>query len=274
MNENQMNTPNEKESTIAIGDILLSISGKWWLILLVAVIFGSIAKVYVDSTYVDVYRSYGSIYVVEKRQEGFEVSGIGYAEAMMQDYIYRISTEENMRNAVKRLPDEIRAVYADTDITEEALESYIERVTAGMTWSSLRAATTITNPEDTHYLYISVVSTDPRLSYAAAKAILGASYSSLSNFFGVEDVGIDEQPRLPVAPASSKSYQRAYLAALVGAALVIGILVLLYLRDDKINTAEDIEKYLGLTVLALIPEGDMTGSGRDGAGGKKRRRRS
>lgn len=271
MNENQLNDVNEKENTVAIWDILLSISGKWWLILLVAIVFGSIATVYVDSTYVDVYRSYGSIYLVSKNEAIFEISDINYAGTMMEDYIYRISTEENMRNAVARLPDEIRAVYTDADISEEELEAYISRVTASMTWSSLREATSISNPEDTHYLYISVVSTDPRLSYAAANAVIGASLESLQNFFGVEEVDMDEQPRLPTGPSSAKSYQRAYLAALIGAALVIGILVILYLRDDKINTAEDVEKYLGLTVLAMIPEGDFAEFENEGEGKKKQR---
>lgn len=247
----------EKENAIAIWDIALSIAGKWWLIVLVAVVFGSIGIVYVDSTYVDRYRSYGSIYLVEKSTDMIETSGVQYAEILMQDYIYRISTEENMRNAVARLPDEIRAVYANTDISEQALEDYISRVSASMTWSSLRDATTITNPEDTHYLYISVLSTDPRLSYAAAKAVLGASLESLSNFFYVEEVNLDEQPRLPVAPSTAKSYQKAILFALVGAVLVIAVLVLLYLRDDKINTSEDVERYLGLTVLAMIPEYEL-----------------
>ncbi len=256
MNENRNHPVDEKENTIAIWDILLSVAGKWWLIVLVAIIFGSIGIVYIDSTYVDIYRSYGSIYLVEKNTNvgGFEQSGIAYTEIIMADYIYRISTEENMRNAVKRLPDEIRAVYADTDISEDVLETYIQRVTASMTWSALKSATTITNPEDTHYLYISVASTDPKLSYAAAMAVIGSSVDSLSNFFGVEEVSIDEQPRMPVGPSSRKTYQKAYLAALIAAAFVIGVLVLLYLRDDKINTAEDVEKYLGVTVLALIPE--------------------
>ena len=262
MNENRKQPMDEQENTIAIWDIVLSIAGKWWLIVLVALVFGSIGIVYVDSTYVDIYSSFGSIYLVEKNQNvgGFEQSGIAYTETIMADYIYRISTEENMRNAVKRLPDEIRAVYADTDISEDVLEQYIERVSASMTWSDLKAATTITNPEDTHYLNISVKSTDPKLSYAAAMAVIGASADSLSNFFGVEQVSIDEQPRLAAAPSSAKSYQKALLAALIGAALVVAVLVLLYLRDDKINTSEDVEKYLGVTVLALIPEYEVGGA--------------
>jgi capsular polysaccharide biosynthesis protein len=154
-------------------------------------------------------------------------------------------------------------------VDEKELEEYIQRVCASINWSYLRSATSIENVENTHYLRVVVESTDPILSYAATNAVLKASLVSLSDFFGVEEVAIDEQPRLSYAPASSKSYTMALLAALIGAALVVGVLVLLYLRDDKINTSEDVEKYLGLPVLAMIPETEMTDDTENESFGKK-----
>lgn len=255
-----MNTAPEQENTVAVWDILLSVVGKWWLILLVAILFGGVMKVYIDATYVDSYESYGSIFLVEKTEDQFGIGEISYTGMVMDDYIYRVSTEENFRKAVGLLSDELRAVYRDShsQVDEKELEEYIQRVCASINWSYLRSATSIENVENTHYLRVVVESTDPILSYAATNAVLKASLVSLSDFFGVEEVAIDEQPRLSYAPASSKSYTMALLAALIGAALVVGVLVLLYLRDDKINTSEDVEKYLGLPVLAMIPETEMT----------------
>ena len=40
---------------------------------------------------------------------------------------------------------------------------------------------------------------------------------------------------------------------MVGAILVMGILTVQFLLDDRIKTAEDVEKYLGLSVLGSIP---------------------
>lgn len=42
------------------------------------------------------------------------------------------------------------------------------------------------------------------------------------------------------------------LAAAVGFVLVIGIIVLQVLLDNKINTEEDVTKYLDMTVLGVI----------------------
>ena len=249
----------EQENTVAIWDILLSVAGKWWLILLVAVLFGGVAMVYKDATYVDTYKSYGSIFLVEKKEEQFGTNELSYTGMVMDDYIYRVTTEENFRKAVELLPDELRAVYKDahSQVDEAELEAYIRKVCSSVSWGSLRSATSIENVENTHYLRVEVQSTDPILSYAATNAVLKASLVSLSDFFGVEEVAIDEQPRLSYSPASSKSYTVALLAAMVGIALVVGVLVLIYLRDDKINTSEDVEKYLGLPVLAMIPETEI-----------------
>lgn len=43
------------------------------------------------------------------------------------------------------------------------------------------------------------------------------------------------------------------VATLLAVVVVYGIFVLTYVLDDKIKTPDDVEKYLGLTVLGLIP---------------------
>jgi hypothetical protein len=45
----------------------------------------------------------------------------------------------------------------------------------------------------------------------------------------------------------------SFVAGLLTAVVVFGIYVVVYILDDKIKTADDVEKYLGLTVLGLIP---------------------
>ena len=63
------------------------------------------------------------------------------------------------------------------------------------------------------------------------------------------------------------------IAGLAGALLVIAILAFLYIKDDKINTADDVEQYLGLTVLAMIPvySPEDAGNNPNTGGGNSRR---
>ena len=44
------------------------------------------------------------------------------------------------------------------------------------------------------------------------------------------------------------------IGALAGLVLSAGIIILLTLMDDTIKSEDDIEKYLGLTTLASIPD--------------------
>lgn len=267
----QKNVVDQHETAVDIWEIFLSVAGRWWLILLVAVVLGGIMVAYIDSTYVEKYQSYGSIFLVEE-EEGFAIEDVSYANVIMQDYIYRITGEENMRLAADRLPDELRGIYAETEASEEEVEAYIARVESGVNWSYISGITTITNIEDTHYLKITVDSPDPTLAYAISRAVLNASLESLSDFFKVESVSIAEQPRMPTSPATTKSFRNALLVGLIGALAVIGVLVFLYIRNDKINTSEDVEKYLGLTVLAIVPESAVKDEPTESPVRKRRRR--
>ena len=69
------------------------------------------------------------------------------------------------------------------------------------------------------------------------------------------------------APSCSKW---ALIGALLGALLVGGIVTLQYILDDTIKTSEDIEQYLGLSTLALIPLDENIGGTEKGKGKKKK----
>ena len=59
---------------------------------------------------------------------------------------------------------------------------------------------------------------------------------------------------LATEPVSPNIKKNTMLAAAVGFVLVIGIIVLQVLLDNKIKSEEDIAKYLDLTVVGVIPE--------------------
>lgn len=56
------------------------------------------------------------------------------------------------------------------------------------------------------------------------------------------------------SPSNVHTVRDAFLAAVVGAVLAIAVLVIIFMFDDKIKTPDDIEKYLNISVLGVIPE--------------------
>jgi hypothetical protein len=60
---------------------------------------------------------------------------------------------------------------------------------------------------------------------------------------------------IPSYYPSNLSYTRnVAMGAILGMALVCGVVILLELMDDTIKDEEDVQKYLGLSVLAAVPD--------------------
>ena len=67
-----------------------------------------------------------------------------------------------------------------------------------------------------------------------------------------------DEANLPKEPASPSIIKWTVIGLLLGVFLCAMIIVIRFLLDDTIKTSEDIEKYLGLSTLALIPVFDGT----------------
>jgi capsular polysaccharide biosynthesis protein len=75
----------------------------------------------------------------------------------------------------------------------------------------------------------------------------------------VAEVMVTDKPNtvddavVPKSPVSPNTKKNTAVAGLCGMVLVMAILLLNYLLDDRIKTEEDVQKYLELTTLASIP---------------------
>lgn len=74
----------------------------------------------------------------------------------------------------------------------------------------------------------------------------------ITNYVNIEIV---DPPTLPAASAAGRNKKRTLgVSALLGILLGSGYAVMHYLMNRKITTRQDIEDYLGLPVLAVVPE--------------------
>jgi capsular polysaccharide biosynthesis protein len=64
---------------------------------------------------------------------------------------------------------------------------------------------------------------------------------------------IVEEGVVAQSPSSPNKKRNVIIGGLIGAFLAAGIIIVLHLMDDTIKDSEDIEKYLGISTLGLIP---------------------
>jgi capsular polysaccharide biosynthesis protein len=58
---------------------------------------------------------------------------------------------------------------------------------------------------------------------------------------------------VPTQKSSPSLLKNVAIGALVGAVLAAAVIVIRYMLDDTIKTREDVEKYLGVDILAAFP---------------------
>ena len=75
----------------------------------------------------------------------------------------------------------------------------------------------------------------------------------IQNVMDIDAVNVVEPANLPTEKASPSVAKWTLFGGAAGVLLVCVIILILYLLDDSIKSSDDVEKYLGLSTLALIP---------------------
>ena len=112
----------------------------------------------------------------------------------------------------------------------------------------------VSTPTDTRILTIAVSDTDPMLAKKIADAVREASKTQIQSVMGIETVNTVEESNLPENPVSPNTKMNVLMGFVLGLILSIAVVIIRFMLDDTIKVQEDVEKYLGLSVLGMIPE--------------------
>ena len=83
-----------------------------------------------------------------------------------------------------------------------------------------------------------------------------------------------EEALLPTTPSSPNKTRNVILGFLLGFILATGVVVVLYLMDDYVRTADDVDKYLHLPTLGTVMMQADDDHGEDAKKAKKSGRKS
>ena len=123
-----------------------------------------------------------------------------------------------------------------------------------MTYGQLKAKIRITNPADTRILNLTVTDTDPVRAKAIVDKVADASSDYIGDIMEMIPPKIIEEGVVPPLPASPSIQKNAVLGGLAFAVFACGLITLRVILNDTVRSEEDVEKYLGISVLASIPD--------------------
>ena len=99
-------------------------------------------------------------------------------------------------------------------------------------------------------------SDSPENAKRIVDAICEIGQEQITEAMGFQQVNLYEYGTLNDKPCNTTSMTTYMLVGMIAAVLVYSIYLIIYLLDDRIRTEEDIERYLGLSVLGDIPNAD------------------
>ncbi len=215
-----------EETGIDLIEILNLLLRKWWLILLSLAVGVCAACGYTKICVTPLYQASSMIYVLGT--QGGESININLSRQLTSDFI----------TLSKSRP---------------VIEDAINRVNLDMTYEEVAGMISVENPTDTSMLKTTVTSADPQLAKSLSNAMSDTLAERIQEVMGKDKPSTVEkaiEPKYPVTPNTTKNM---IVGGLLGAVLMMGILVLLFLMDDRIKNQDDVERYLQLNVLASVP---------------------
>lgn len=231
--QNGMRSPSDDEVTIDLAE-LFGVLWHWiWLILLVALLLGGAAYAFSKFVIPEEFQSTTKIYVLDKE------SGSGGQ-----------TTYTDLQAGAQLTKDYAELITSRTVIEKVMTDNHLESV---YDYKEFLKKVEVNTPTDTRIVSITVTDTNPALAQALADDIRVEASDLIINTMQIDAVNTYEVANLPTEKSAPSCSKWALIGALLGALLVGGIVTLQYILDDTIKTSEDVEQYLGLSTLALIP---------------------
>lgn len=239
-----MGSSSDDEITIDLAELFGVLWHWFWLILLVALLFGGAAYAFSKFVIPEEFQSTTKIYVLDKE------SGSGGQ-----------STYTDLQVGSQLTKDYAELITSRTVIEKVIADNHLESV---YDYKEFLNKVEVNTPTDTRIVSITVTDTNPALAQALADDIRVEASDLIIDTMQINAVNTYEVANLPTEKSAPSCSKWALIGALLGALLVGGTVTLQYILDDTIKTSEDIEQYLGLSTLALIPLDENIGGAEKG----------
>ena len=223
----------KEQETIEINviQLLKALWAKKVLILLVAIVAGAVSFAYSSFVVKPEYRSTTRIYVVNRNQS--DKPGL---------------TNQDLQAGTYLVKD-----YREIILSQDVLEKVVSDLGLTINAKTLAKKVQVTVPADTRIVSILVSDHKPDEASRIANALREVAAQKIISVTRVSDVTTLEEARPATSPSSPNIRRNTLMGTLVGAGVVIILVLLFELLDDRIKRPEDIEEVMQLSLLGVIP---------------------
>lgn len=137
--------------------------------------------------------------------------------------------------------------------SHSVLDEVIQELDLEIDYKDLSESVSTSNPENTRILEVTVESDSPKNAKRIVDALCEIGQKKIAEAMGFQQVNLYEYGTLDPEPCNTTSMTTYLLVGMIAAILAYSVFLIVFLLDDRIRTEEDIERYLGLSILGDIP---------------------
>ena len=194
----------------------------------------------------------------------FAIAAFGYSaflakkEYQSTSRIYVVSRQTQDNNALTNSDLQAGAYlvkdYREIILSQNVLSQAIEELKLDMTPAELSKKINVSVPTDTRILSITAKDGDPKEAARIANGLRNVAAEKITSVTKVSDVTTLDEAEVPQSPSSPNIKRNVLLGFVAGAGLMVVLLVVVEVLDDRVKKPEDVEELMGLPLLGVVPD--------------------
>ena len=170
--------------------------------------------------------------------------------------IYILNKEENQNVTYSdvQISTQLTQDYAELIKSRYVLEEVIQRLNLiDVGYEDLSDVLKVVTPSDTRIVAITARDEDPLMAMQIANCIREVASEHITNVMDIDAINVAETANVPIKKSGPSVVKWTILSGFIGSLVIAFFVILGYLLDDTIKSNDDVERYLGLSTLALVP---------------------
>lgn len=216
------------EIEIDLRELFYVLLGKIWIIILVTALGLGIAAGYTLAFVQPIYSSTATLYVMTKSTSITSLTDLQVGSSLTQDYQVFIQSRP-------------------------VVDKVIEELELDMSYEQFVSNLSVENPANTRFIDITVNHHDAYMAKTIVDKLTDVSAERMGTIMETEAPNVADYGHIPEHQTSPNVTKNSLIGAVLGFVLSVGVILVLHLMNDAINTTEDVERYLGMNTLGLIP---------------------
>lgn len=226
--EKQVQVINKDEMEIDLLEVFFELLAHWKMIAVSTILVALIAFVGSRFLITPMYESTSQLYVLSKSTSITSVADLQIGTNLTSDYMEVISGRP-------------------------VLEQVITNLGLDEDYASLYHRVTLENPSDSRIMKITVRDADPEMAKTITDEIAEVSAAYIAEKMDQDPPNIIQYGYSDNEQVSPNVAKNTMIGALLGFLLAAGVITVSYILNDTIINPDDLEKKLGIHVLATLP---------------------